>query len=79
MNQAERIQQAVLRSIRSRDLYTEQQVNTMLKVLREADRRVKAELVRIGDGFSCVIGSIFFAIFPTLSERPVSTDRVHRQ
>ena len=50
MNQAEQIQQAVLRSIHSRDLYTEQQVNAMLKVLREADRRVKTELVRIGDG-----------------------------
>lgn len=50
MNQAERIQRAVLRSIRSRDLYTERQVNAMLKALREADRRVKAELVRIGDG-----------------------------
>ena len=50
MTQAERIQQAVLRSIHSRDLYTEQQVNVLLKVLREADQRVKAELVRIGDG-----------------------------
>ncbi len=50
MNQVERIQLAVLRSIRSRDLYTERQVNAMLKALREADRRVKAELVRIGDG-----------------------------
>jgi len=50
VTQAERIQQAVLRSIHSRDLYTEQKVNAMLKALREADRRVKAELVRIGDG-----------------------------
>jgi len=50
VTQAERIQQSVLRSIHSRDLYTEQQVNAMLKVLREADQRVKAELVRIGDG-----------------------------
>ena len=50
MTQAERIQQAVLRSIHSRDLYTEQQVNAMLKMLREADRRVKTELARIGDG-----------------------------
>ena len=50
MTQADLIQQVVLRSIHSRDLYAEQQVNAMLKALREADRRVKAELVRIGDG-----------------------------
>ena len=50
MTQAEHIQQAVLRSIHSRDLYTEQQVNAMLKTLRGAERQIKTELVRIGDG-----------------------------
>ena len=33
----------------SRDLYTERQVNAMLKVLRKSDTYIKAELVRIGD------------------------------
>ena len=33
----------------SRDLYTERQVNAMLKVLRKSDTYVKGELVRIGD------------------------------
>ena len=49
MNQAEQIQQAVLRSLHSRDLYTERQVNAMMKTLQKADTYVKAELVRIGD------------------------------
>ena len=49
MNQAEQIQQAVLRSLHSRDLYTERQVNSMLKVLHTAEMRVKAQLVEIGD------------------------------
>jgi len=50
LNQAERIQAAVLKSLQARDLYGEQKVNAMLKVLSEAETRVKAELVRIGDG-----------------------------
>lgn len=50
MNQAERIQVAVLKSIHSRDLYGEQQFNAMLKALSEAETRVKAELARIGEG-----------------------------
>jgi len=50
MTQGEKIQAAVLKSLLSRDLYSEQQVNAMLKVLSEAETRVKAELVRIGDG-----------------------------
>ena len=49
MNQAERIQQVVLRSMHSRDLYTERQVNEMMKTLQKADTYVKAELVRFGD------------------------------
>ena len=49
MNQTERIQNAVLRRMHSRYLYTERQVNAMLKVLRNADIYVKAELVCIGD------------------------------
>ena len=49
LNQAEQIQQAVLRSIHSRDLYTERQVNSMLKVLHTSEMRVKAQLVEIGD------------------------------
>jgi len=50
MTQGEKIQAAVLKSLLSRDLYSEQQVNAMLKALSEAETRVKAELVRIGDG-----------------------------
>ena len=49
MNQAEQIQQAVLRSIHSRDLYTERQVNSMLKSLHTAEMHVKSQLVEIGD------------------------------
>jgi len=50
VNQVERIQQAVLKSIHSRDLYGERQVNAMLKALSDAEIRVKAELARIGEG-----------------------------
>jgi len=50
LTQAERIQAAVLKSIHSRDLYSEQQVNAMLKALSEAEIQVKAELARIGKG-----------------------------
>ena len=49
MNQAEKIQQAVLRSLHSRDLYTERQVNSMLKSLRTAELHVKSQLVEIGE------------------------------
>jgi len=49
LNQAEQIQQAVLRSIHSRDLYTERQVNSMLKSLRTAEMHIKAKLVVIGE------------------------------
>ena len=49
MTQAEQIQRAVLRSLHSRDLYIERQVNSMLKVLRTAEMHVKAKLVDIGD------------------------------
>ena len=49
MNQAEQIQQAVLRSLHSRDLYTEQQVNAMLKTLGNAEMHVKSQLVQIGE------------------------------
>ena len=49
MNQAEQIQQAVLRSLHSRDLYSEQQVNSMLKVLRSSEMHIKAQLAEIGD------------------------------
>lgn len=50
MTQAEKIQEAVLKSLNARDLYSEQQVNIMLQALSEAEMRVKSELVRIGDG-----------------------------
>jgi len=49
LNQAEQIQQAVLRSLHSRDLYTERQVNSMLKSLHTAEMHVKAQLAEIGD------------------------------
>jgi len=49
LNQVEQIQQAVLQSIHSRDLYTERQVNSMLKSLRTAEIHVKVQLVEIGE------------------------------
>ena len=49
LNQAEQIQEAVLRSIHSRDLYTERQLNSMLKSLRTAEMHVKSQLVEIGE------------------------------
>ena len=48
MNQAEKIQKAVLRSLHSRDLYTERQVHTMLNILNKAETHVKSQLVEIG-------------------------------
>ncbi len=47
MSQQERILQAVMRSVRSRDAYAEKQVKRMLKALQQAETSVKAELVRI--------------------------------
>ena len=47
VSQKERIRQAVLRSVQSRDLYTEQQVKKMMSALRQAETGVKAELLRI--------------------------------
>jgi len=49
LNQAQQIQQAVLRSLHSRDLYTERQVNTMLKSLHTAEMHVKSQLAGIGE------------------------------
>ncbi|MDP8240373.1 MAG: minor capsid protein [Candidatus Hatepunaea meridiana] len=49
MSQAQQIQQAVLRSLHSRDLYTERQVNSMLKALRNAEIHIKSQLVEIGE------------------------------
>jgi len=49
LTQAEQIQQAVLRSIHTRDLYTERQVNSMLKSLHTAEMHVKSQLAEIGD------------------------------
>ncbi len=49
MNQAEQIQKAVLRSLHARDLYTERQVNSMLKSLRAAEIHIKSQLVEIGE------------------------------
>ena len=45
--QADRIRIAIENSLKSRDLYTEQQVTQMLKALKQAEKNVKAELVRI--------------------------------
>jgi len=50
LTQAEQIQAAVLKSIHTRDLYGERQLNAMLKALSEAETRLKAELARIGEG-----------------------------
>ena len=45
--QAERIRIAIENCLNSRDLYTEQQIKQMLRALKEAEKSVKAELVRI--------------------------------
>jgi SPP1 gp7 family putative phage head morphogenesis protein len=47
LSQAERIQQAILKSVQSRDQYAEKQVKQMLKTLKQAETGVKAELLRI--------------------------------
>jgi len=49
LNQAQQIQQAVLRSLHARDLYTERQVNTMLKSLLSTEMLIKSQLAEIGD------------------------------
>ena len=49
MTQAEQIQQAVLRSLHSRDLYTERQVNAMLKSLHIAEMHIKSQLAEVGE------------------------------
>ncbi len=45
--QADRIRIAIENSLNSRDLYIEQQVTQMLEALKQAEKNVKAELVRI--------------------------------
>ena len=47
MAQAEQIAEAVSRSLASREAYTNLQVQNMFNALKEADTRVKAELMRI--------------------------------
>ena len=47
--QAEQIREAVLRSLASREAYTDLQVQNMLGALQAADIRVKAELLRINE------------------------------
>ena len=47
MAQAEQIAEAVSRSLASREAYTSLQVQNMFNALKEADTRVKAELMRI--------------------------------
>jgi len=45
--QADRIRKAIEKSLDSRDSYTEEQVAKMLEALKEAEKNVKVELVRI--------------------------------
>ena len=47
MTQAEKIAEAVLKSLAAREAYSDLQVQNMLKALQEADTRIKAELLRI--------------------------------
>ena len=47
MTQAEQIANAVSRSLTSREAYTDLQVQKMFGALKEADTRIKAELIRI--------------------------------
>ena len=49
LDQAERIRQAVEKSFSARDLYVEKQAATMVASLREAEKRVKADLLRYAD------------------------------
>jgi len=47
MTQADKIAEAVSRSLSVREAYTDLQVQNMLMALQEADTRIKAELIRI--------------------------------
>jgi SPP1 gp7 family putative phage head morphogenesis protein len=49
MTQAERIAEAVSKSLAAREAYSDLQVQNMLKALQEADTRIKAELLRINE------------------------------
>ncbi|MBZ0270755.1 phage head morphogenesis protein, partial [bacterium] len=49
LDQAERIRQSVAASFAARDLYTEKQVAALVGSLREAEKRVKADLLRYAD------------------------------
>ena len=49
LDQAERISQSVAASFAARDLYTEKQVAAMVESLREAEKRIKADLLRYAD------------------------------
>jgi len=49
LDQAEKIKQAVEQSFSARDLYVEKQAAAMVASLREAEKRVKADLLRYAD------------------------------
>jgi len=49
LDQAERIKQAVASSFAARDLYTEKQVAALVGSMREAEKRIKADLLRYAD------------------------------
>ncbi len=49
LDQAQSIQQAVEKSFSARDLYVEKQTATMVASLREAEKRVKTDLLRYAD------------------------------
>ncbi|HPQ72170.1 MAG TPA: phage minor head protein [bacterium] len=49
LDQSERIKQAVASSFAARDLYTEKQVAALVVSLREAEKRIKADLLRYAD------------------------------
>jgi len=49
LDQSERIKQAVVSSFAARDLYTEKQVAALVGSLREAEKRIKADLLRYAD------------------------------
>jgi len=49
LDQAERIRQSVASSFAARDLYTEKQVAALVESLREAEKRIKADLLRYAD------------------------------
>jgi len=49
LDQAERIRQSVAASFAARDLYTEKQVAALVGSLKEAEKRIKADLLRYAD------------------------------